>query len=531
MKRKQGPGELRSNHINMNIGKHNHKFPMFGVQKIQPFFPPIETLFKTEVLDRPLEYGIKFPDPVVSITDHTIKTLSGKEIETHPKITMLLSPFKWMKGEHSSLDLPTITEKANMTHRKLQSPNTAGYVGSIISSALSFSGCSHFPTVYGAYTGISAEHTIDISDDYEELSERKWFSSNIGKTFELKLNDSSTQRIQYTRSARIPINLGDDIELGDIQELEGIPSNQVEAGELKTVFEDTISDSGSSSSNVSTNYVFKIESVDLDDDEVDDDESEDESDDEAFAWATFKNVPVQLTIMEKLDGTLYDLFMKFPDTDKQFAWIAQVVFALAFAQRTFGLTHNDLHCNNIMYVPTTSEFFYYSHAGETYSVPTYGYLIKIIDFDRAIASIKIQGMKESRLFMSDQFHEDEEAGGQYNMEPFYNNHYQVIKPNPSFDLVRLATSIFWDLFPCGPKFDDYMTNPLFNLFVKWLTLPDGTSILFHKNNPKVDRYYGFDLYKAIARYCKDVIPRKELSEFKCFLGECKIGEPVLIIES
>ena len=528
MKRKQGIGELRTNHINMNIGKHIHKFPMFGVQKIQPFFPPIEALFKTEVLDRPLDYGIKFPDPIVSISDNKIKTLSGKEIETHPKITMLLSPFKWMKGEHSSLELATITEKANMTHRKLQSPNTAGYVGSIISSALSSSGCLHFPTVYGAYTGISTEHTIDISDDYEELSERKWFSANIGKTFELKLNEPTTQKIQYTRSARVPISLGDDVELVDIEELEGIPSSQVEAGELNKVFEDTISDSGSSSSDVSTNYVFKLESVQLDEDESDSDE---EYDDEPFAWATFKNVPVQLTVMEKLEGTLYDLFVKIPDTEKHFAWLAQVVFALAFAQRTFGFTHNDLHCNNIMYVPTTSEFFYYSCGGDTYAVPTYGYLIKIIDFDRAIASIKIQGMKESKLFMSDQFHEDEEAGGQYNIEPFYNNHYPVIKPNPSFDLVRLATSVFWDLFPNGPKFDEYMSNPLFNLFVKWLTLPDGSSILFHKKNPKLDRYYGFDLYKAIARYCKDAIPRKEISEFKCFLGECKIGEPVLIIES
>lgn len=531
MKRKQGSGDLRTNPIPMNLGKYQSILPMYGIDKAQPFFPPIEYLFKTEKLANPHEYGIKFPELITSISGTTIKTSSGKEIETHPKITMLLSPFKWMKGEHTSLDLPGISDKSNVTHQKLQSPNTAGYVGSIISVALSLSECQHFPKVYGVYTGISNEHTIDISDDYEELCERKWFSLNIGKTFDLKLNEPSTQKIQYTRSARIPLNLGDEIELDDIKEVEGMPSNETNAAELDTVFEEKVTNSDDSSSDVSTDYVFQIESVSLDDDDIDDSDNDNISEEEqSFAWATFKNVPVQLTIMEKLEGTLYDLFTKFPDSNKHFAWLAQIVFALAYAQRTFGLTHNDLHGNNIMYTKTDIEFLYYSYSSDTYAVPTFGYILKIIDFDRGIASIKVQGMKEARTFMSDQFHEDEEAGGQYNVEPFYNTHFQVIKPNPSFDLVRLATSIFWDLFPNGPKYEEYSENVVFKLFIKWLTLPDGSSVLFHKNNPKIDRYFGFNLYKAIARYCKDVIPRKEISEFKCFIGECPIGSNLLTIE-
>jgi hypothetical protein len=292
----------------------------------------------------------------------------------------------------------------------------------------------------------------------------------------------------------------------------------------------SLSDSDDSSSDVSTDYVFQIESVSLDDDDSDNESVSDSEEEQSFAWATFKNVPVQLTIMEKLDGTLYDLFTKFPDSTKHFAWLAQIVFALAYAQRTFGLTHNDLHGNNIMYTKTDLEFLYYSYSSDIYAVPTFGYILKIIDFDRGIGSIKVQGMKEARTFMSDQFHEDEEAGGQYNVEPFYNNHFQVIKPNPSFDLVRLATSIFWDLFPNGPKYEEYSENLVYKLFMKWLTLPDGSSILFHKNNPKIDRYFGFNLYKAIARYCKDVIPRKEISEFKCFIVDCPVASNLLTIE-
>jgi hypothetical protein len=234
--------------------------------------------------------------------------------------------------------------------------------------------------------------------------------------------------------------------------------------------------------------------------------------------------------MEKLTGTLYELFKLNPEPEKHFAWISQIIFALAYAQRNFAFTHNDLHGNNVMYTPTTKEFLYYFHAGKSYKLPTYGYLLKIIDFDRGIGSIKLPGMKESKLFMSDQFDSNEEAGGQYNFEPFFTKSHSVIKPNPSCDLVRLATSIFWDMYPNGPLYDEYQNLPMFKLFVKWMTLDDGSSVLFFKNNPKIDRYIGFSLYKAIARYSKNAIPRKEIEELSEFLGEIPIGENSLVID-
>jgi hypothetical protein len=183
-----------------------------------------------------------------------------------------------------------------------------------------------------------------------------------------------------------------------------------------------------------------------------------------------------------------------------------------------------------MFKKSDKEFLYYFHAGITYKVPTYGYLLKIIDFDRGIGSIRLPGMKEAKLFMSDQFAASEEAGGQYNCQPFFTDKHKIIKPNPSFDLVRLATSLFWDLFPEGPEFDDYKEQPLFKLFIKWMKLEDDTSVLFFKKNPKVDRYLGFSLYKAIARYCKDAVPRKEISELKCFISDVVPGENCLVID-
>ena len=41
----------------------------------------------------------------------------------------------------------------------------------------------------------------------------------------------------------------------------------------------------------------------------------------------------------------------------------------------------------------------------------------------SLASIKITGLKEPKLFMSDHFHIDEEAGGQYNYGDYYHSNF------------------------------------------------------------------------------------------------------------
>lgn len=541
MKRKHcSSSELKTNPINIQLMKYSMKYnSLCNIIKLQPFFPPIECLFKTENLDRILEYGIKFPWQIQSINDlNILKTSLGQEYQIHPKITMLLNPYKYMKGELQSIELPLLNNDAKKIQNKLQNFNNAAYVGSILSSVFALSECQHFPKVFGVFSGISNEFVLDISDDYEELSERPWFSKNMGKTFSLKLKDGHSTKIEYTRTARLPLSLKDDdqdIILEDVQVLEGISSeNEIKSEEFKTIYEETLeNDNSDSSSSISTSYIFAIESIDtFSDDEIDEESEDEDENDEPFAWATFKNVPVQLTIMEKLQGTLYDLFTLDKNPEKHYVWLIQVIFALAYAQRNFGFVHNDLHGNNIMYQSTTKEFLYYMHNSITYKIPTYGYILKIIDFDRGIGYVKLPGMKEPRLFMSDQFAAEDEAGGQYNFEPFYKEKYPVIKPNPSFDLVRLATSLFWDLFPMGPKYDDYQSQKLFKMFMRWLTLPDNTSILFHKQNPKLDRYFGFDLYKAIARYSKDTaIPRKEIVLLNEFItNELIQGEIPLIID-
>ena len=62
--------------------------------------------------------------------------------------------------------------------------------------------------------------------------------------------------------------------------------------------------------------------------------------------------------------------------------------------------------------------------------------MKIIDFGRAIYTYN------SKFFISDSFHPDGDAATQYNTEPYFNDKKPRLEPNFSFDLCRLACSIF-----------------------------------------------------------------------------------------
>ena len=506
----------------------------WDLRDAQPFFPPLEMLFKTERVANFREYGVKLAEQMDSVVDANTIKVKGTSLPVHRKTTMILSPFKWMRGDYGALGLPKPDDVASDMQSKLQSPHTAGYVGALASIALSDSGCLHFPRVYGVYTAIATKHTIDISDDYEDLSERRWFGDNLGKTFDLRLRQvpETPSGFSHTRGQRNAVALGEDVLLDGFQDIDADHVSQPEdQGASESVRSSTESefDNGDDSSSGSEDD-FDIRSCDCSEGEDEDDEEDDE--DEPFAWATFKDVPVITTVMEKCEGTFYDLLEAHRDNPAAHAaWVAQIVFALAFAQRNYGLVHNDLHGNNVMYVKTDREFLYYKHNGGCYKVPTFGVLIKIIDFDRASFSLRLTGMKEPRFFMSSQFQLDDEAAGQYNVEPFFSQGHPRIVPNPSFDLCRFATSMYWDFFPEGPGTQS--GHPLQEVFQQWMTQSDGSSVFFRTQRDRHDRYHGFGLYKAIARYCKDsATPRREIAKLISYnVPAIPLGASALYIES
>jgi hypothetical protein len=503
---------------------------IWSMKTMQPFFPCLEKLFKTENISGINEYGVRLSSPIDTIIDEKHVRVAGQIIPVHRKTTMILSPFKTMRGDYGAFGVPKRTDIADDMQERMQSPHTAAYVGAITSIALSESACVHFPKVYGVYAGLAGSHTIDISDDYEDLTEKGWFADKIGKTFELKLRTAGHDaEFSHTRRARVALETGEDVDLGDIEDVEADhvsnpdTEHPIEGYDVASSESPELEDDDSDEEDV-----YDIESCACSDGTNEEEGEEEEP--EPFAWATFTDVPVVTTVMEVCEGTFYELVKIHPEPQKHVAWVSQIVFALAYAQRNFGFTHNDLHGNNVMYVKTDQTHCLYAYGGQAYKVPTFGYIMKIIDFDRSIVSLRLTGLKEAKMFMSSQFQEDEEAGGQYNMEPFYDNKHPHISASSSFDLVRFATSVFWDMFPKGPKEDN--KHPLFAIFLQWMKQTDGTSVMFRAKMDNHDRYHGFDLYKAIVRYCVDTaVPKKEISrmvQYRATPSAAQLGDALVI---
>jgi hypothetical protein len=213
-----------------------------------------------------------------------------------------------------------------------------------------------------------------------------------------------------------------------------------------------------------------------------------------------KNYPVNVCFMEKMKYTLDDMLDEGYNMSEN-EWLSvlfQTTFGLAVANKHYNFVHNDLHSDNIMFQETNKTHLYYQINKSFYKIPTYGKITKIIDFARGICKYN------NKWIFSDVFHPEGEAAGQYD----YPKNAKSLKgcknkPNPSFDLIRLATTISERL--------DY-NSPVYELINKWCECDDGSNVL-HKEDD-------FDLYIDIAQNCHNAVPREVLkdeifAQFKC----------------
>jgi hypothetical protein len=232
-----------------------------------------------------------------------------------------------------------------------------------------------------------------------------------------------------------------------------------------------------------------------------------ESYDETTVYSEFTSFPTVLLFQEKMDGIMDKIL---DEEDEKFeekwtAWTFQVIAGLCVAQATFGLTHNDLHTNNILYSETEEEYIYYrTRDGSVWRVPTYGRILRIIDYGRSAFRIG------TKWFVSDDFAKGGDAEAQYSFDEFKIDGAEDVYPNPSFDLSRYAVSIIEPLFPTFPAEKDggeiltqedswvirESVSPLWNLLWSWLIDDKGKNIL--RNEDGSERFPDFDLYETIA---------------------------------
>jgi hypothetical protein len=203
-----------------------------------------------------------------------------------------------------------------------------------------------------------------------------------------------------------------------------------------------------------------------------------------------KDMPVSLSLMEKLDNTLDNLLDEEYNMSETewFGVFFQIAFGLAIAQKYFNFVHNDLHASNIMFKATGIKYLYFQINNNYYKIPTYGKITKIIDFARGTFKFA------DRWIFSDQFKEDGDAFGQYDYPIDGTLKNCENKPNPSFDLVRLGTTIIARL----------ENLPVVREFVEDITLDDDGNNLCYDDDT-------FQLYIDIAHNCHNAVPIEVLS--------------------
>lgn len=439
------------------------------------------------------------------------------------KVTHLLDPIRWMKGKYSlpkHNGLPWVNKTWATAWTKLQDSWNQAYVETIASYAVGRmrdAGVSpHFNEFYGAFCARADIYRYNLTEDFGSYRNARWFwsgrNNNYFKIHVMNPVDPSvpvTPQVFNEYNTEPPASelYSDSEEENDDGEI--LITEGVDATELASLHSGGMSE-----------LSFTKES---------EDESEvDEAEAKPKVYAELADFPVMLIAIEKNSGTMDALFDNFeevgatsgtPEWELRWsAWIFQVVAAMSVAQAFIGLTHNDLHTNNIVWSPTTEEFLYYTlNSGAVFKVPTFGKLFRVIDFGRAIFTIN------GTQFISDDFREKNDADGQYSFKPLHPRPKNEVAPNPSFDLARLAVSLFEALFPDKPddkeggvvlsSEEDLVMNetvsPLCNCIWSWMLDDDGRNILIESNGE--ERFPGFDLYIHIAANVHGAVPSKQFT--------------------
>ena len=485
------------------------------------------------------------------------------------KMAPLLDPFKYLVGKYNYNDpdlfnLPTLSSLK--IHPKISDPNNSSYIDGFFSfltnQLLHEHQFIHGVEYYGSFLAIKNDFKINVIDDLDYLTQSDFFLKQQNILFKvddyshlinnsslhtkkllplnistsLKSNSSAIslksidenlfENIFQTNQSLVSLN---DIKTMGVELLDITNSNHFDLSSLSENKSKTLKSGSTCSSRTSytnendenptsdTNQSSERDNdftseTDNNTEYTDVNSDSDDNIEEESLFLTFPKFPVQVICMEHCENTFDNLIINDNLSDEEwFSALMQIIMILISYQKIFSFTHNDLHTNNIMYVPTNRKFLFYTYKKKTYKVPTFGKIYKIIDFGRAI--YKFNG----KLFCSDSFQAGGDAATQYNTEPYFNDKKPRLEPNFSFDLCRLACSIFdyiVDDFEMIKNINE--CSPIVKLIVEWCIDDNGINVLYKNNG--TERYPDFKLYKMIARYVHNHTPtsqldRKEFSKF------------------
>jgi hypothetical protein len=480
-----------------------------------------------------------------------------KDREVFFKMAPLLDPYKYMIGKYDItnpklFNLPKLNSTVEDCNSKFIDVNNAAYVDGLflfLSSQLRHTfKFVHGVDYYGSFLAIKNDFKINVFDDIDYLNNSDFFNKNKNVLFKI---DEYEHLFQQEQTKLKPLTIGNNISLKSVASVnneifENIfeDGNTIDLNDLKEMSIDLIDmtnaniqlehqvtlktnstcssrtshtndedldncenchedcevfDSGSEDKN---SHVSGEKSRDVEENFEDD---EDWDEEEERINVVIPKFPIQLIGMEYCENTFDDLILNNELTEDE--WLSafmQIIMILITYQKVFNFTHNDLHTNNVMYNETDKKYLYYCYKKKYYKVPTFGRIFKIIDFGRSI--FKFDG----KVFCSDSFQTGGDAATQYNTEPYFNEKKPRLEPNYSFDLCRLACSIFDYVIDDFEEIRDLskIKDPIKRLIFEWCLDDNGINMLYKNNG--VERYPDFKLYKMIARCVHNHTPQAQL---------------------
>ena len=567
------------------------EYDHFAIENTQTYNPVYNLYFKMNDGNYNticLNHKYHFVD-METVYDYSEQNIHSRNV--HLKFAPLLDPLRYLTGKYNAFPekdlraLPNLTNLPDNGFTKLYDYNNASYVDNFFcylsSQLLHHHGFFNGIDYYGSFLTIQHKYRMNVADDLEFLMQHDYFRKQKGVLYEIEdLDDPFSNFGSRGNKQKLVIDhLDENVLLDDIVDLGGggdasgdddddekfkknelvplemnVESNDESIDLVKSnvdsdsdcgsdvSYSDNEQDSDIDSDNKhsetdegkkkqhNTQHDNTDEQNEADDDDNDDSTSSCESydhDNDSPHLAYLYNFPVQMICLEKCQGTLDELFLSNEmDEMSGNAMLMQIIMTLITYQKAFHFTHNDLHTNNVMWNLTKEKHLFYKFNDVVYRVPTYGRIYKLIDFGRAIYKFK------GEILCSDSFSPEGDASTQYNFGPYYNPNKNIVEPNYSFDLCRLATSIYDFILD---EQDDIKETQLkgdtFQNIIHKLVMDDsGRNILYKRNGE--DRYPGFKLYKLIARTVHGACPSEQLTKkpFKYYVWNKKVPTHALFFD-
>jgi hypothetical protein len=500
------------------------------------------------------ECKIQNNDNIFMCRIKNVDTNKVKDREVFFKMAPLLDPYKYMIGKYDMtnpklFNLPKLSSTFEDCNPKFIDVNNSAYVDGLflfLSSQLRHNfKFIHGVDYYGSFLAIKNDFKINVFDDIDYLNNSDFFNKNKNILFKI---DEYEHLFQNEQTKLKPLTIGNNISLKSVASFnneifENVfeDTNAIDLNDLKDMSIDLVDITNSNIEvehqvTLRTNSTCSSRSSHTNDDDLDNcencheggevfdsgsedknsdnscektDDIEENSDEESFEEEQINVIipsfPVQVIGMEYCENTFDDLILNNELTEDE--WLSafmQIIMILITYQKAFNFTHNDLHTNNVMYNQTDKKYLYYCYKKKYYKVPTFGRIFKIIDFGRSI--FKFDG----KVFCSDSFQTGGDAATQYNTEPYFNEKKPRLEPNYSFDLCRLACSIFDYVIDDFDEMRDLskIKDPVKRIIFEWCLDDNGINMLYKNNG--VERYPDFKLYKMIARCVHHHTPQAQL---------------------